>query len=137
MPDVCIPIYQSLCQLLLEPVRAQFGKEITITSGYRDPAQNVAAHGVLHSQHEANGIYCAADWKLVGMESDMRPAFDWIRQNADVQFDQLILEHDIERDTDIIHSSWSRAYNRREALEGDTANQSAYEPWPSVPAANA
>lgn len=129
MPDECVPVYQALCEQLLEAVRTQFGQEVVITSGYRSPAVNQAAHGVLHSQHEANGIYCAADWKIPAMERDMRPVFDWIRETPEAIFDQLILEHDKETGTDIIHSSWSRAFNRRDALEGSTANMSAYTKW--------
>lgn len=132
MPDECVPAYQALCEQLLEPVRTQFGQEIVITSGYRSPEVNASVHGMPHSQHMATGIYCAADWKIPSMARDMRPVFDWIRETPEVAFDQLVLEHDPETGTDVIHSSWSRALNRREALEGETQNQSAYKAWPSA-----
>ena len=132
MPDAVVPTYQTQCELQLEPIRTQFNAAVVITSGYRSPGANQAAHGVQNSQHVANSIYCASDFRIVGMESDMRPCFDWIRGNAELPFDQVILEHDPQAGTDIIHLSYSRAYNRRMALEGETANQEAYKPWPSA-----
>jgi zinc D-Ala-D-Ala carboxypeptidase len=131
IPEECVPIFKSLCEQLLEPLRIHFDEPILVTSGYRTPASNAAAHGVSNSQHVATDMYCAADWYLFSMHSDMRPVFDLVRSSAGLQFDQLILEHGA--GGDIIHSSWSRALNRREALEGETANQSGYKPWPAVP----
>lgn len=130
MPAQCVPVYTSLCEELLEPLRVHYGIPIVITSGYRSPASNAAAHGVANSQHIATSVYCAADFYVEGMQLNMRPVFDLVRQSSELQFDQLILEHGSA--SDIIHASWSRAYNRREALEGEVANQSGYTEWPSV-----
>jgi zinc D-Ala-D-Ala carboxypeptidase len=135
IPDSCVPVFKALCENLLEPLRVHYGEPIIVTSGYRPPGANAAAHGVSNSQHIATDQYCAADWKIESFEHDMRPVFDLIRQSPQLQFDQLILEHSPESGTDVIHASWSRVHNRREALEGDTANQSAYTPWPAVPGA--
>ena len=132
MPVACESVYQEQCVRQLEPIRTQFGKEIVITSGYRNPTDNAAAHGVAHSQHEATAVYCACDFKALGMEADMRPVFDWVRQNSELPFDQIILEHNPANQQDIIHISYSRAFNRRMALEGETANQESYKSWPSV-----
>src|SRR5271156_2030995 len=131
LPPETIPVYTALCDTLLEPLRVHYNEPITITSGYRNPTSNAAAHGVSNSQHIANGNYCAADWYVGSLQHDMRPVFDLVRGSSLLEFDQLILEHGT--GGDIIHSSWSRVYNRREALEGDVANESAYKPWPSVP----
>jgi hypothetical protein len=130
MPAECVYPYTKLCEMLLEPLRIHYGEPIVITSGYRPPEANTAAHGVAHSQHMANGNYCAADWYIPSMRSDMRQPFDLIRSSSALQFDQLILEHGVEGD--IIHASWNRVFNRRDALEGETANASEYKPWPSV-----
>jgi len=132
MPAECLAPYTSLCEKLLEPIRTHYGEPIVVTSGYRSPAANAAAHGVANSQHVATVNYCAADWYLASMHADMRPVFDLIRGSAGLEFDQVILEHGA--DGDIIHTSWSRTFNRREALEGATANQSAYTRWPTIPA---
>jgi zinc D-Ala-D-Ala carboxypeptidase len=135
MPPECVQTYTSLCTQLLEPLRTYYGEPIVITSGYRSPESNAAAHGVPNSQHIATGVYCAADFYLGAFRSDMRPVFDFTRNSAGLEFDQLILEHSSAGD--IIHASWSGAFNRREALEGDTANQSGYRTWPSAPGINA
>jgi zinc D-Ala-D-Ala carboxypeptidase len=133
LPAETVPTYQAQCKLQLEPIRAQFNAPVTITSGYRTPASNQAAHGVQNSQHCATAAFCASDFRIQGLERDMRPAFDWIRQNAELPFDQVILEHNPEAGTDIVHISYSTTGNRREALEGETANQTAYKNWPSAP----
>ncbi|MGH7936118.1 MAG: D-Ala-D-Ala carboxypeptidase family metallohydrolase [Chthoniobacterales bacterium] len=133
MPAECVDTYKYLCSVILEPIRAKFNSSITVTSGYRDPAANAATHGVAHSQHEATANYCAADFAIGGQ--DMRAAFDWIRLESGLPFDQLILEHGASGD--IIHISWAKAFQRREALEGATHNQSAYSHLPVGPVANA
>lgn len=125
MPDDAVASYQNLCRLLLEPIRQQFSEPILITSGYRSPGDNAAAHGVPDSQHVATDRYCAADWYVPSHHHDMRPVFDFIRK-SNLPFDQLILEHGSVGD--VIHLSWS-VENRRVALEGKTANQSAYQSW--------
>lgn len=127
MPEECVPTYRSLCVQILEPVRAEFGP-VVVTSGYRDPADNAAAHGVAHSQHEATAEYCAADFTILGVYA--RRVFDWIR-GGQLPFDQVILEHGL--NNDIIHVSWTSGSPRREALEGDTANRSAYVELPVAP----
>ena len=131
MPDACVDTYRQLCEKLLEPLRMHYGEMVVITSGYRPPEANDDAHGVKHSQHIATATYCAADFYLPSYHGNMRPVFDLVRSSSGLEFDQLILEHG--GIGDIIHVSWSRAYNRREALEGATANQSAYQTWPSSP----
>ena len=40
-----------LCVSVLEPLRAELGRPITITSGFRCPKLNAAVGGVEHSQH--------------------------------------------------------------------------------------
>jgi hypothetical protein len=128
MPDECVPMYTVLCHNLIEVIRAHFGMAMEITSGYRPPAANEAAHGVKNSQHVATEDYCAADFKFVG-RTDMRPCFDWVRQQTSLVWDQLIMEHDPGA-SDIIHISVTRTVNRRMALEGSIENLSAYTPWP-------
>ena len=128
MPDAIVGIYRTLCVEILEPIRAHAGSPIEITSGYRSPQANAAAHGVSTSQHVATPNYCAADFAVAG--ADMRALFDWIRSASGLPFDQVILEHGAA--IDVIHISYSRAYARREALEGATQNRTAYTRWPSV-----
>ncbi len=74
-----------LCQVILEPIREQFGRPYRPNSGYRSPALNVEVGGSKNSQH------CraeAVDIEIAGV-SNFKLA-EWIRNN--LVFDQLILE---------------------------------------------
>ena len=131
MPDECVPMYTVIAHMILEPLRTDFQIPIKITSGYRTLSENEAAGGSHTSQHLATDNYAAVDFKFrAHLENvNMRPAFDWLRQQTHMVWDQMILEH-TSGAGDIIHISLTRKLNRREALEGDTSNLSAYESWP-------
>lgn len=124
-----VDAYRALCAQVLEPIRAHVNAPMEITSGYRNPQSNAAAHGVSRSQHMATAGFCAADFAVPG-KVDLRDLFDWVRLESGLPFDQVILEHG--EHCDVIHISWVKAYQRHEALEGATHNQSAYKRWPSV-----
>ena len=126
MPEEYVASYRSLCETILEPIRSHLGLPLRITSGYRSPESNAAAHGVPASQHCATDQYCAADWWVP--TADMREVFDWVRLQSGLVWDQLILEHD-GGTLSIIHVSWSTT-PRRMALEGATANKTGYTNWP-------
>lgn len=55
---------ERLAELVLEPIRAHIGVPIIISSGYRPPWLNTAAHGSRTSDHMTG---CAADISAVGM----------------------------------------------------------------------
>lgn len=74
-----------LCEKVLEPVRAHFGKPVIVTSGYRSPSLNTAIGGSASSQH-CNGE--AGDFRVLG-ESN-RAVFEWIWHH--LNYDQLIYE---------------------------------------------
>lgn len=127
MPENCVGAYTALCLNILEPIRAHVNEPLIITSGYRSPAGNAAAHGVSNSQHVATANWCAADFRVDGMDS-LNSLFDWIRLKSGIEsIDQLILEHNMQTDRDIIHVSWVSSGPRHDALEGETANQSPYK----------
>ena len=92
-----------LCEKVLEPVRAFFGKPITINSSYRNPEVNKAVGGVPTSQH-SNGE--AADYEIMGV--DNKVVADWVSEN--VVFDQVILEfyNDGEANSGWVHTSIKR-----------------------------
>lgn len=73
------------CEMILEPVRAHFGKPVKINSSYRSPAVNRAVGGSKTSQH-VNGQ--AIDFEIMGV--DNKVVADWIGDN--LEFDQVILE---------------------------------------------
>lgn len=132
VPDECIPAFEFLCQNILEPIRAFVGKPLIITSGYRSPATNAAAHGVPDSEHIATPTKCAADFffdTVYGLLTSMRATFDWARNNPTLPFHQLILEHG-RNGSSIIHVSWNKdTLPERTALEGATHNTAGYTSW--------
>lgn len=92
------------CEKILEPVRAHFGKPVTINSSYRCPALNVAVGGSKTSQH-VNGQ--AIDFEIMGISNKV--VADWIADN--LEFDQVILEFYVEGDK---NSGWVHASIKKE-----------------------
>lgn len=135
IPSDCVPVFQGLCQKVLEPVRAHVGRQIDILSGYRPTEANKAAHGAPHSEHMATSQYCAADFTFAttfGLLISVRSIFDWIRTNSAIPWHQCILEHGANGQS-IIHVSYTITPGAvRSALEGATHNASAYTPWDCV-----
>lgn len=74
-----------VCEKILEPVRAHFGKPIQINSSYRAPLVNKAVGGSKTSQH-SNGE--AVDFEIPGISNKV--VADWVGDN--LEFDQVILE---------------------------------------------
>lgn len=125
MPEECVPAFTFLAENVLEPIRAQFGEPMEITSGYRTPEGNADAHGNAHSEHVAAADYCAADWNIAG--ADLRAVFDWIRLRSGLPFHIITLEHGAHGD--VIHTSWNRFATERLAKEGATHNATGYIDW--------
>lgn len=95
-----------LCEKVLEPVRAHFGKPVRITSGYRSPRVNVAVGGSATSQHCLGE---AADFTVEG-ESNLAVC-QWLLQN--LTYDQLIAEFG---ESGWIHCSYSAHRLRNQEL---------------------
>ncbi len=126
-PSETLPAFTALCSEILEPIRAHFDLPIRITSGYRSPEHNSDVGGVSHSQHVATPEYCACDF---AMEINLTLAFEWLRLNSHLPFDQLIMESDtVGGAPKILHISWAKT-PRRQALSGLTHNRSGYTSWP-------
>ena len=98
VPAALLPNLKTLCEVVLEPLRAFAGKPIVISSGYRCPALNRAVGGASQSQHLRGE---AADLHLPST-AEGRTWFSWLIDNT--TFDQLIWEHD-GRGTHWIHVS--------------------------------
>ena len=86
MPEALLPNLKTLCEVVLEPLRACAGKPIVISSGYRGPALNRAVGGASQSQHLRGE---AADLHLPSI-AEGRTWFGWLMDNT--TFDQLIWE---------------------------------------------
>jgi len=100
-----------LCEKVLEPIRAHYGRPITINSGYRGQKLNKAVGGAATSQH-CNGE--AADIEIAGVANG--DLANWIETNLD--YDQLILEC-YKRgvpDSGWVHVSYKPAGNRKQEL---------------------
>ncbi len=83
-PPVVLALRQ-LCRVVLEPLRAHYGRPVTINSGYRSPRVNRAIGGAATSQHVLGE---AADIEVPGIPNGDVAIYirDWL------PFDQLILE---------------------------------------------
>jgi zinc D-Ala-D-Ala carboxypeptidase len=101
-----------VCSNILEPVRKQFGIPFTPSSGYRTPELCIAIGSSVHSQH-AKGE--AVDFEVPSI-SNFEVA-GWIAAN--LEFDQLILEHYTGGNTGWIHCSYKAKDNRLEVLTYD------------------
>lgn len=149
LPPETVPAFQGWYRQLGTAFLTQHRKSepsgrLVITSAYRPPDANKAAGGASHSQHEAIGGCCAVDFALynsVGVRiTDLKPFFDWIRQESYLPVDEVILEHvmvqrPIDRvwvptGHDIIHVSYVVGIPRRIAKEGESNNLVPYTSWP-------
>ena len=77
---------ENLCQVLLEPLRQQFGP-ILINSAFRSEAVNYGVHGVGGSKHLSGE---AVDIRIPDLETG-RAYYRWILRHVD--FDQLLFEY--------------------------------------------
>lgn len=100
-----------LCQKVLEPLRAKFGRPIRITSGFRSPELCLAIGSSRTSQH-ARGE--AADFEIMGV--DNLTVAKYIRDY--LAFDQLILENYVRGDPNSgwIHVSYREGRVRKDVL---------------------
>lgn len=77
-----------LTERILEPLRAAYGKAITVSSGYRCPALNKAVGGKETSAHTRGD---AADLQATDMAAFKRFVREWLISQR-VKFDQCIIE---------------------------------------------
>lgn len=113
-----------LCEAILEPIRAQFGEPMHISSGYRPPSLNQAVNGVSDSEHLYEDDHAAADFEIPGVA--LTHVFNWIRSVSHLPFRQVILEYDGGIPACIHISARSGGNDKHEALIGETHNGGAY-----------
>ena len=77
----------AVCRLILEPVRAHYGKPVILNSGFRCFELNEAVGGSKTSQHMLGQ---AADFHVDGVSLD--DAFNWFWHESGIPFGQLIDE---------------------------------------------
>ena len=103
---------KALCENILEPIRAHFGKSVKINSAFRSQKVNSAIGGASTSQHTRGQ---AADIEITGVaNADLA---EWIVKNLD--FDQVILEFYTQGipDSGWVHVSFAaKGKNRKSVL---------------------
>lgn len=115
-PAAVIRAMTAVCEEILEPVRAHFGKPVVINSFYRSPEVNAAVGSKPGSQHTTGE---AVDFEVPGVDNAVVAA--WIRDN--LTFDQLILEFYTpgQPSSGWVHCSYKDAGCRRECLTVNAA----------------
>jgi len=106
---------RKVCENILEPVRTHYSIPFTPSSGYRSAELCLAIGSSVNSQH--------AKGEAVDFEVPSIPNFEvagWVVANLD--FDQLILEHYTGGNTGWIHCSYKETDNRKEVLTFDRKN---------------
>lgn len=115
-----------LCQVILEPIRAQFGP-VHIHDGYRNPEHNARVGGKPTSWHQFDGNQAAADFDC--LPTDYATVFNWIRLWSGLPFDKVILEHNAQEQPQAIHIQVDTlAHPRRLAYTGSTGAGTVYIP---------
>ena len=113
-----------LCEKILEPIRAEFGLPVFVTSGYRSPEHNAQVGGKGKSFHLYQGDRCAADFKVIGVA--VQETFDWLRLHSGLPFDKVILEYQ-DGEPRIIHvQAMVKTEPRRLAYVGETGGAREY-----------
>jgi hypothetical protein len=102
---------RTLCEKVLEPIRAHFGKPVRVNSGYRSPRTNAAVGSADTSQHLRGE---AADIEIDGVSNAVLAR--WIVAN--LAFDQVILEAHRPGDANSgwVHVSYRKGRTRRSVL---------------------
>lgn len=95
----------TLCEKILEPLRAKIGKPLIVLSGYRSQEVNKAVGGAKNSQHLTGN---ACDFYVDG--HTIAELFELIRKSG-LEYDQCLEEFG-----QWIHISWNGLNNRNQDL---------------------
>lgn len=105
-PDAIVTKLRAVCEHVLEPVRAHYGRPVTVLSGYRALSVNRAVGGAPSSQHVKGE---ATDFLVPGVSN-----FEVCRWMQDtMNYDQLIYEFG---EGGWIHCSWREGALRNQEL---------------------
>jgi len=106
-----------LCKNILQPIRNNFNKVVSVSSGYRSAELCERIGSSSKSQHTRGE---AADFEVFGLSN--KNVSDWIVQNLD--YDQCILEFWSPNDPNSgwIHCSYNDSGNRRQYLKAERIN---------------
>jgi len=106
---------------MLQAIRDRFRSPVIVHSGFRCRGLNTALGGSAYSQHVKGE---AADFHVIGVP--LERVFDWIRNESDLKYGQVILEGITEEKPTWIHISlgepWRSEGKSRQALMWDKDN---------------
>lgn len=124
-PDSIVKMMKVTTNKLFEPIRAHFGKPITIISFFRSDRLNKAVGGSKTSQHKLGE---AIDVEA-GSPSFTNADIFYYLLNGDIEYDQIIWEFGDDKEPDWVHISYTeRRMNRRQALKARKVNgKTVYE----------
>ncbi len=111
---------KAIARLIFEPLRAHFGVDLFVSSGYRSEALNAATPGASKTSQHSKGEALDLDQDEMHLGVTNREVFDYIRQNLD--FDQLIWEFGTDDNPAWVHVSCKVGYNRGQVLVGVRTN---------------
>jgi hypothetical protein len=107
--DVIIQNLTKVTKAILQPVRDHFNLPVKVSSGYRSPELNKAVGGSINSQH---CLGLAVDFTINNI--DNAAIAKWIQAN--LEYDQLILEFYTGSGTGWVHCSYVQNKNRMQEL---------------------
>jgi len=88
-----------LCEQVLEPVRAHFGKPVKVSSGFRSDKLNSRIGGATNSLHTKGQ---AVDFEIEGI--DNKELAEWVKNNC--KYDQIILEYYVDNNGKPSNDGW-------------------------------
>ena len=101
----------NLCCNILQPIRDHFGKVLTVSSGFRSPDLSEAVGSKKTSEHCCIDS-AAADFELFGIDNKLTAQFI----QAELDYNQLILEHYSPPNGCWIHCSYRIEGNKKKAM---------------------
>lgn len=111
IPDAAKKNVAALVDNVLDPLRAAWGKAITVTSGYRCPALNKAVGGAATSQHQKG---MAADVTVGGREENAK--LFYLAQKLKLPYCQLIWEKGDKTGPAWVHISYDESNPKRQIV---------------------
>lgn len=108
--DIQLSNMKSVALACFEPLRAWWGKALTISSFFRCEELNRKIGGAINSQHK-QGKAIDID---TGKKSDNKKLFEYAKAN--LKFDQLIWEYGDEEGPSWVHISFDKGANRNQVI---------------------
>lgn len=103
-----------IAEKVFEPIRAHFGKPITVSSGYRSKALNDVTPGSSKTSQHCTGEALDLDQDGTTTGVTNRMVFEFIKNN--LEFDQLVWEYGTDQNPDWVHVSYRATGKQRKQI---------------------